>query len=80
MPDKPDRYVPPPRVWFLGLFGLKKCIDFAHLVWNRVWFSRELRERMNIFIVSDLNMKIRNAFEEFFCLGSNLRNDDAISA
>ena len=20
---KPDRYVPPPRVWFLGLFGLK---------------------------------------------------------
>ena len=29
---KPDRYVPPPRVWFLGLFGLKKCIDFAHLV------------------------------------------------
>ena len=29
---KPDRYVPSPRVWFLGLFGLKKCIDFAHLV------------------------------------------------
>ena len=29
---KPDRYVPPPRVWFWGLFGLKKCIDFAHLV------------------------------------------------
>ena len=29
---KPDRYVPPPRVWFLGLFGLKKFIDFAHLV------------------------------------------------
>ena len=27
---KPDRYVPPPRVWFLGLFGLKTCIDFAH--------------------------------------------------
>ena len=26
------RYVPLPRVWFLGLFGLKKCIDFAHLV------------------------------------------------
>ena len=52
---KPDRYVPPPRVWFLGLFCLKKFIHFAHLVWNRVWFSRELRERMNIFIVSVLN-------------------------
>ena len=32
-----------------------ECIHFAHLVWNRVWFSRELRERMNIFIVSVLN-------------------------
>ena len=21
-------------------------------VWNRVWFSKELRERMNVFIVS----------------------------
>ena len=28
--SKPDRYVPPPRVWFLGLFGLKTCIDFFH--------------------------------------------------
>ena len=27
---KPDRYVPPPRVWFFGLFGLKTCIDFDH--------------------------------------------------
>ena len=24
----------------------------AVLVWNRVWFSKELRERMNVFIVS----------------------------
>ena len=28
--NKPDRYVPPSRVWFLGLFGLKTCIDFDH--------------------------------------------------
>ena len=27
---KPYRYVPPQRVWFLGLFGLKTGIDFAH--------------------------------------------------
>ena len=27
---KPYRYVPPQRVEFLGLFGLKTDIDFAH--------------------------------------------------
>ena len=26
------------------------------------------------------NMRIRNAFEEFFCLRFNLRNDDIIRA
>ena len=54
---KPYRYMPPQRIWFLGLFGLKTGIDFAHytLVWTRVWFSRELRECMNIFILSILN-------------------------
>ena len=26
------------------------------------------------------NMRIRNGFEEFFCFGSNLSNDDIISA
>ena len=52
------------------------------LVWNRVWLSRELRECMNEFIVSipneqerKRNMRIRNGFEEFFCLRSNLSND-----
>ena len=28
--QKPNRYVPPQRVGFLGLFGLKTCIHFAH--------------------------------------------------
>ena len=28
--EKPNRYVPPQRVGFLGLFGLKTCIHFAH--------------------------------------------------
>ena len=36
------RYVPPLRVRFF-------C---AVLVWKEVWFSRELRERKNVFIVS----------------------------
>ena len=27
--DKPYRYVPPQRIWFLGLFGLKTGMDFA---------------------------------------------------
>ena len=45
---KPYKYVPPrpPRVGFLGRFGLKKGIDFAH------WVSRELGECMNVFIFS----------------------------
>ena len=56
-------------------------------VWNRVGFSKELRERMNVFIVSipneqerNRNVPIRNAFEEIFCLRSNISNHDIISA
>ena len=33
------RYVPPQRVWFLTI-----------MVLNRVWFSREPREGINIFV------------------------------
>ena len=54
--------------------------------WNRVWFLRELRECMNVFIVSipneserKGNMRIRNGFEEFFCLHCNLSNHNMIS-
>ena len=46
-------------------FALKTGIDFAY----RVWFSRELRECMNVFIILVLNdcerkknMPIRNGF------------------
>ena len=46
------RYVPPHRVGFLRRLGLQTGIHFAHLVWNRVWFVRELLECMNVFIVS----------------------------
>ena len=56
------------------------------LVWNHVWFLRELRECMKVFIVSipkrkrKRNLRIRNEFEAFFCLRSNLSNDNIISA
>ena len=54
---------------------------------SRVWFSIELREYMNVFIVSipnelerKRNMRIRNRFELFFCLRPNLSNGNIISA
>ena len=47
----------------------------------------ELRECMKVFIVSipneyerKRNMRIRNGFDEFVCLRSNLSNDNIISA
>ena len=50
---KSYRYVPPQRVWFLGLFGLKTGIHFAHFGQELgMAQSRELRECMNVFIVS----------------------------
>ena len=53
---KPYRYVPPQRVWFLRFFCLlKRIYTLLILVWNRVWFSRELRECKNallVFVVS----------------------------
>ena len=33
---KPYRYVPPQRVWFLGLSGLKTGIHFVHFVLESV--------------------------------------------
>ena len=56
------------------------------LAWNRVWFSRELRELMSVFILlipnepeRKRNMRIRNAFPKLFCLRSNLGNDNITS-
>ena len=49
------RYVPPHRVGFLRGFGLKTGIriyTLPILVWNRVWFLREVRDCKNVFIVS----------------------------
>ena len=66
-------------------FGLKTGIDFAHFVlWNRVWFSRELRKCCEFqFQMSkklEKNIRIQNGFDEFLCLRSDLINDYIISA
>ena len=69
------RYVPPHRVGFLRRFGLKTGIHSAHfgsMSGNVVWFLRELRECMNVFIAC---MQIRNGN-----LRSNLSYDNIISA
>ena len=56
--NKSYRYVSPQRVWFLRLFGENRYI-LPFLVWNWVWFSRKLRECMNVFVVSFSNEKER---------------------
>ena len=66
----------------------KRLYTLAILVWNRAWFLREQRDCMNVFYIVSIpngvrkkeNMRIRNALEEFFCLRSNLSNDNIISA
>ena len=45
------------------VFGLKTGIHI--LVWNRVWVSRELRESMNVVIVSIPNEWERDKNIEF---------------
>ena len=81
------RYVRPHRVGFLCHFGVKMGIHFAHfgLEWGMVFEGTT--ECMNVFIVSipnererKRNMRIGNGFEEFFCLHSNLSNDNILSA
>ena len=79
--------MPPHRVGFLRRFGLKTGIHFAHFAVESGIVCKGTTECMNVFIVSipnekerKRNMRIRNGFEEFFCLRSNLSNDNIISA
>ena len=79
------RYVPPHRVGFLRRFCLKRVhTDFAYLGLESVLLGNYVRECVNVFIVSipvrKRNMRIRNGFEEFFCLRSYVSNDNIISA
>ena len=64
---KLPRYVPPHRVGFLCLFGLKSGMVFEGT-------TRVYNEKYNECIKR--NMRIQNGFEEFFCLRSNLSTDD----
>ena len=75
-----------PKGYGFWVFLVRKRVKaLSILAWNQVWFSRELRKHVNIFILSILNeeertrnMRIQNAFEEMFCLWSNLSNEDII--
>ena len=49
---KLHRYVPPHRVGFLRRFGLRTGIHFAHFGLESYMVLGELRECMNVFIVS----------------------------
>ena len=55
-------------------------------VWNRVWFSKEPRECINVFVLSipneserKNNMRFRNGFQKSFCWRSYLNDDEVIS-
>ena len=54
---KPYGSVPFQRVGFLRRFYLKTGRNRLFRVWNRLWFSRELRECMNVFIFLTRNQK-----------------------
>ena len=49
------RHVPPNRVGFFAPFWTEYTLTYTLpiLVWNRVWFSTELREYLNVFIVKN---------------------------
>ena len=68
----------------VGVFGLKTGIHFAHFGLESGTVFEGTTECMNVFILSIPdehrgNKRFRNAFEAFFCLRSNLRNDGIIS-
>ena len=52
LPYKTCRYVPTQRQWFLGLFGLKTGIHFAHFGLESAMVFVGIRERINVFMVS----------------------------
>ena len=65
--------MPPHRVGFLGRFGLKTGIHFAHFAVESGIVFEGTTESINVFIISipnekerKRNMRIRNGFDEFF--------------
>ena len=51
----------PQRVWFLRRFGLKTDTDFDHFDLESGMLFRELRECMNVFVVSIPNESERKS-------------------
>ena len=51
----PHEYVPPQSVWFLHRFGVKTGIDFTYFGLRSGMVFREIRECMNVFVVSISN-------------------------
>ena len=49
------RYVPPQSVWLLRRFGVKTGIDFTYFGLSSGVIFREIRESMNVFVVSISN-------------------------
>ena len=49
---KPYSYVPPQRVWFVGLLSLKTGIHFAHVGLESGMVFEGSTEYMNVFIAS----------------------------
>ena len=78
---KPYRYVPPQRVGVFAPFWSENGYTLCLLVWNLVWFSRELRECLNLFIVYRKKDKYANSkwmLRNSFCCCSNLSNNGII--
>ena len=69
---KQYRYMPPRRVGFLGHFGLKTGIPFAHVGLESGVVFEGTTESINVFIISipkenerKGNMRIRNGLNHF---------------
>ena len=73
---KPYRYLPPRPVVFFSLFGLKTGMVFEG---TTVAHERSYRFNSKLILERNRNMRIRSAFEEFFCLCSNISHDGIIS-
>ena len=71
-----------PKGWgFCTILVWKRVYTLSILVWNLVWFSKELRECLNLFIVYRKKDKYANSkwmLRNSFCCCSNLSNNGII--
>ena len=72
---KQYRYVPPQRVGFLGLFGLKTSTNFAYFGLESGMVSFQFQMSKKEREICEVEMDLH-----FSYLSSNLSNDDTISA